>query len=201
MNVTSGGRAVRPGASFWTNARLSAGWSAGTLSKCPALSGRRHPRSSGRQAMPPAGLRRGGVRHQGIRLAAEQPCGKRLHTVPRDWLSHWEQAHGSLGTTHRGLLRRVIPACAPREPAPPPPPQKIPPGVTNFESPPRLPGPLRCHFNLSHRSHLTFSKRFSRNCSSWSGSPNDLKSATNSPRSVQPAGISSCRAGSGRCLL
>jgi hypothetical protein len=43
-------------------------------------------------------------------LVSEQPCGKRLKPILREWVPYWEKAHGALpAATHR-LLRRVSPA-------------------------------------------------------------------------------------------
>jgi hypothetical protein len=65
-----------------------------------------------------AGLRRGRPPAYGeilpllkaLWLVSEQPCGKRLKPILRDWIPYWEKAHGRLpAATHR-LLRRVSPA-------------------------------------------------------------------------------------------
>ena len=39
--------------------------------------------------------------------ASEQPCGKRLQPILRDWLPYWEKAHGPLPAAHRALLKKV----------------------------------------------------------------------------------------------
>ena len=39
--------------------------------------------------------------------ASEQPCGKRLRAILRDWLPYWEKAHGAIPAAHRLLLKKV----------------------------------------------------------------------------------------------
>ena len=43
-------------------------------------------------------------------LVSEQPCGKRLKPILREWVPYWEKAHGALPTATHRLLRRVSPA-------------------------------------------------------------------------------------------
>lgn len=43
-------------------------------------------------------------------LASEQPCGKRLSSVLREWLPAWEAENGALSADARRLLRRISPA-------------------------------------------------------------------------------------------
>lgn len=45
-----------------------------------------------------------------IWLVSEQPCGKRLKPILREWLPYWEKAHGALPPATHQLLRRVSPA-------------------------------------------------------------------------------------------
>jgi hypothetical protein len=65
---------------------------------------------------PPGGLERRGRPSRygevsgvikGLWLASEQPCGKRLRTVLRDWLPYWEREHGALSAGHRKLVRTI----------------------------------------------------------------------------------------------
>jgi hypothetical protein len=39
--------------------------------------------------------------------ASEQPCGKRLRPILRDWLPYREKAHGAIPAAHRLLLKKV----------------------------------------------------------------------------------------------
>ncbi len=39
--------------------------------------------------------------------ASEQPCGKRLRPILRDWLPYWEKAHGAIPAVYRLLLKKV----------------------------------------------------------------------------------------------
>ena len=43
-------------------------------------------------------------------LVSEQPCGKRLKPILREWMPYWEKAHGALPSATHSLLRRVSPA-------------------------------------------------------------------------------------------
>ncbi len=45
-----------------------------------------------------------------IWMAAEQPCGKRLHAVVGDWLDSYERAYGSVEPSVRGKLEAISPA-------------------------------------------------------------------------------------------
>ena len=67
------------------------------------------------QAAPGAGPRRGRPPAYDALLplikalwqASEQPCGKRLRAILRDWLPYWEKAHGAIPAAHRLLLKKV----------------------------------------------------------------------------------------------
>lgn len=45
-----------------------------------------------------------------IWLASEQPCGRRLRGVLREWLPAWEAEHGALSATQRRQLKTISPA-------------------------------------------------------------------------------------------
>jgi hypothetical protein len=51
-------------------------------------------------------------------LAAEQPCGKRLVPILRQWLPYYEQRFGSLSSRQRKLVRQVSAATLDRLLAP-----------------------------------------------------------------------------------
>jgi len=45
-----------------------------------------------------------------IWLTAEQPCGKRLAPVLRQWLPYYEERYGQLSVRQRNLIRHISPA-------------------------------------------------------------------------------------------
>jgi hypothetical protein len=53
-----------------------------------------------------------------IWLTAEQPCGKRLVPVLRQWLPYYEERYGELSARQRSLIRHVSPATVDRLLAP-----------------------------------------------------------------------------------
>src|SRR5580658_1153761 len=55
---------------------------------------------------------------QAIWLAAEQPCGKRLVPILRQWLPFYERRHGRLSGRQRKLAREISPATLDRLLAP-----------------------------------------------------------------------------------
>ena len=48
-----------------------------------------------------------------IWLTAEQPCGKRLAPILRQWLPYYEARYGGLSARQRNLIRHVSPATFP----------------------------------------------------------------------------------------
>ena len=53
-----------------------------------------------------------------IWLTAEQPCGKRLVPVLRQWLPYYEERYGQLSSRQRNLIRHISPATVDRLLAP-----------------------------------------------------------------------------------
>src|SRR5580658_11022891 len=77
----------------------------------PVPSGRVHPGAERRYAMVEPVVRQ-------IWLTAEQPCGKRLAPVLRQWLPYYEGRYGQLSARQRSLIREVSPATLDRLLAP-----------------------------------------------------------------------------------
>ena len=75
----------------------------------------------------PAGRKRPGPERQytviepvvrQVWLSAEQPCGKRLQPILRQWLPYYERRYGRLTSAHRDLMRQISPASLDRLLAP-----------------------------------------------------------------------------------
>ena len=77
----------------------------------PAPSGRVHPGPERQYAVVEPVVRQ-------IWLTAEQPCGKRLRPILRQWLPYYEGRYGQLSSRQRRLLRQVSPATLDRLLAP-----------------------------------------------------------------------------------
>ena len=77
----------------------------------PAPTGRVHPGPERQYAVVEPIVRQ-------IWLTAEQPCGKRLVSVLRQWLPYYEARYGELSARQRTLIRHVSPATVDRLLAP-----------------------------------------------------------------------------------
>jgi hypothetical protein len=77
----------------------------------PTAGGRAHPGPERRYAVVEPVVRQ-------IWLTAEQPCGKRLAPILRQWLPYYEGRYGQLSARQRSLIRQVSPATLDRMLAP-----------------------------------------------------------------------------------
>jgi len=77
----------------------------------PAATGRAHPGPERQYELVEPVVRQ-------IWLTAEQPCGKRLVPVLRQWLPFYEERYGQLSARQRTLIRQVSPATVDRLLAP-----------------------------------------------------------------------------------